>query len=110
MPKFFRLEFDNGRGVYAGSDAGDNGEDANDVFSHYYSGTGASERHPMPSDDSLLCEVASDAGLDADEFKWSGKYRFGFASIAQLRSWFYADDSLRELGDCNVRLSVYNPP
>lgn len=68
-----------------------------------------SQRHPMPSKDSLLVYDFK-AHFNPDEhtnFDVPEHYRFGFSSISQLRAWIYDDDWMIDLHDCGYHLSIY---
>lgn len=94
----------NGRGMYCGSSAS-------------FLDTKASDRHPMPKDDAGLRRQ----GVDLHHDMWSGGWdlrtlpgwvgvRFGFASMAQYRSWVYQHDWRMRLGLLGYRLCVFEAP
>lgn len=99
MPSFYRLENELGDGVYQMG--------LREIFArHVATGTVANDRHPMPWDDSKLVDNAWKQGDIVRDSKW----RFGFSSIAQLRSWFYDDKLLLDLSAVGVCLSLYDVP
>lgn len=106
MPLFFRLETNEGRGVYTCER-----DDVSEVLSDWlgHDDTGDRARHPTPHDDSALVVSARAQDVTPGELKWNGQWRFGFISIAQLRAWFYNDNVLRQLGEVGIQLSVYAP-
>jgi hypothetical protein len=64
--------------------------------------TRSTPRHPTPNNDS---------GLSDDYWEFMDKtaqYRFGFSTLAQLRSWLYDDEWLRALHGWDYRLSLYD--
>ena len=89
MSTIYRIEDIKGRGPYRG---------VCDIQSAFDD----EPRHPVPRNDSKLCETASHlfrkdpygpygAIFDAPNFV------FGYSSIKQLRAWFYKDEPLRIL-------------
>ena len=86
MTIVYRIETINGEGVYRG-----------EISLYIYFD---SYKHPMPNDDSLLMQ-----NLGRLDFKY---YHFGFASLGQLRSWFYADDWMRKIAKNRNFLSIYD--
>lgn len=87
MTTVYRLEQEDGTGCYRG-DLSLNVE--HDIF-----------RHPLPRDDSLLMD-----NLDENS-KHFIDFHFGFASVDQLRTWFYNDEWIRKIAKNGNVLSVY---
>jgi hypothetical protein len=99
----YRIETESGGGMYQGS------------YGALCPLTFDSARHPIPENDSLLMDnmscVIEREGLPPATSAWSfiyGRYRFGFASVDQLRAWVYQDDWLVKLHLYGLRLAVYD--
>lgn len=58
-------------------------------------------RHPLPHEDCALRW-----GWRSHRYEW----HFGFASLEQLRAWFYRDEWLTRLGRDGVVLTVWEVP
>ena len=90
----FRVEVDDGRGLYSHS-AG-----AHEFIDLYQ----MNSRHPAPTDDEKLRQFYK------DHISWTTgdsteQYYFGFANMEQLRRWVYT--SLQELKDIGFAISIY---
>lgn len=81
MQRVYRLETLEGVGVYMASKS-------NQVIQRIMAEYFDAPRHPGPMNDSLLTDAFCSANRD--------RFSFGFASIEQLKEWFF-DDNDREL-------------
>ena len=107
--EIFRLEESNKelrRGVYNSNKGWDI---MNDKYNPERDENGSVPRHPMPRKDSKIVQECEKRDIDADCLN-DGEFRFGFLSINQLRSWFYNNDSLIELGKAGIILRIYSAP
>jgi hypothetical protein len=69
------------------------------------------QTHPLPQNDSKLVENLSKVSYDyASGIKNNEKWRFGFSSVAQLRSWFYNNEALALAHAEGVHLAIYKVP
>lgn len=93
MKTAYRIEYPDGKGMYHCV----NGEwvaskiMGNDKY-----------RHPLPEDDSKLCEER-----DFRNILCLTPYKFAFESVKQLRNWIYQDDWLQSLHNCGMLISEY---
>ena len=100
---FYRLEHKDTRmGIY-------------NCFINISFGTSTNEKHPMPTEDSLLLdnyEKEWPPAEDDDSYisNCNDRFRFGFNSLLQLKNWFYNDWWLKELNDKSIVLRVYEVP
>lgn len=99
----YRIETESGGGMYQGN------------YGAMCPLTFDSARHPIPENDSLLMDnmfyVIERENWPHDTSAHSfiyGRYRFGFASVDQLRAWVYQDDWLVKLHRYGLRLAVYD--
>ena len=81
MQRVYRLETLEGVGVYMASKS-------NQMVDRIMNGYVAAPRHPGPMNDSLLADAFYSANQQC--------FSFGFASLEQLKEWFF-DDNDREL-------------
>jgi hypothetical protein len=104
----YRIEDEDAGGPYRG-----NNSDKNPFGS-----ATASDRHPLPADDSLLQDsirFRMERDLDdVDDCHWSSflecEFIFGFASVEQMRNWVYNDTWLTRMDDNGFFLSVFDVP
>lgn len=89
MPLVYRIEMPSGRGLYrCGLPCDDELED--------------DMRHPTPSDDAELWPYWK--GMD---YRERDQMRFGYATIAQLKSWVYKKSWRKKIKDHGLVVSVY---
>jgi hypothetical protein len=93
---FYRIENENRLGPYAGVGTINSG----------ISGT-ATTLHPLPQEDELLKFVIPTIHRG---YYFSGKLRFGFSSLEQLRTWFNDVSDLGRLTEHGFHLSIYKVP
>jgi hypothetical protein len=113
MVTVYRIEYEpDGEGCYQRFN-----EEKDRGFGAITGSTIADERHPHPSSDSLLQKNLQEAGFQpATGFLGLfgmisyEPYRFGFASIEQLRAWMFKDSWLTSLADQNYILAVCKVP
>lgn len=68
----------------------------------------ASDRHPLPWDDSRLERRCAALGLDV--YALPDTFRFGFRDYAQMRNWLHLDRWLEYLHGVGFVLSLYDVP
>ena len=119
MKVFYRLQLENGEGVYRTLEKANPNRSKGIKIVEEFMGDMNSSRHPTPSSDSLLGKnLEKIAGLEFAESLWDdGKYIpngilkpyiFGFTSKDQFFSWFYNKpclDALKEVGYNLYRLT-----
>jgi len=93
---FYRIENENRLGPYAGAGTANSGIRGM-----------ATTLHPLPHDDKILkfAIPTSHGG-----YYFSGKLRFGFSSLEQLRTWFNDVSDLARLMTRGFHLSIYKVP
>lgn len=106
----YRIEDEDGGGPYRGDNS----------HLNPFGSTSASDRHPLPVDDSLLQEsirfrMGRDlSASDATWIHWSSflesDFIFGFTSIDQMRNWVYKDEWLYTMDKNGFFLSEFNVP
>ena len=92
----WRIEDENGGGMYRGS---------GDGFARVAAECGdwASDRHPSPLRDAVLgfCDI------DPDE---RDRWKFGFATLGQMRQWVYKAKWRKGLDELGYQLNCYRVP
>ena len=94
---FYRIENETRHGCYVGY-YNQNGEWS-------FLNCDCSNRHPFPTDDSLLCK-----SLGNTNTYLVGDKRYGFMSVEQFRSWFYEDSDLTKLQEYGFHMAIYDVP
>lgn len=89
MPLVYRIEMPNGVGMYRCYLAC-----ADDIQDDM--------RHPTPTEDAELWPFWKDMG-----YRERGQMRFGYATIAQLKSWVYKKSWRKKIKDHGLVVSVY---
>lgn len=110
MKQFYRLENDEGKGIYR------DGSEVSVMAARF--SQGKNTRHPGPGDDSKLVEACEGTDMfkeyeytffsvpDSKYFS-APDYIFGFENVAQFRAWFYDDKLLKFAGKNGIKLNLY---
>lgn len=101
MPQVYRLEMENGRGVYQSSVNG-----SRPAFNGIYTDYATGSNHPPPWRDRGMSRFWDSLEITGQSLRWF----FGFTSLEQLQAWFYRADDRTRMADNGVVMRVYEVP